>query len=100
MRKLYVLIRDDLKDLAYKAVQAGHAVAQFLLENPGDDWQNSYLIYVRVKDENQLRFWRMKLEDRGHTLSCFHEPDLGDEMTALACRSKDEKLFNKLQLLR
>lgn len=32
--KLYILIRGDLPK-AYQAVQAGHAVAEFMLRNPG-----------------------------------------------------------------
>lgn len=33
MKKMYVLIRKDL-DVNYQAVQAGHALAQFMLEHP------------------------------------------------------------------
>ena len=33
MKKLYVLVRKDLHK-QYRAVQAGHAVAEFLLKNP------------------------------------------------------------------
>ena len=32
-KRMYVLIREDLKP-SYRAVQAGHALAAFLLENP------------------------------------------------------------------
>lgn len=99
MIKLYVLIREDLNTIAYKAVQAGHAVAQFVLDNPNNKWKNSYLIYVKVKNEDQLKFWNMKLTDAGHLTSCFHEPDLDNQMTALACSSINDKMFNKLQLL-
>lgn len=98
MKKLYVLIREDLKSMAYKSVQAGHGVAQYMLEHPDDDWKNSYLIYVTVKDEEQLEFWDFKLKDKGIKTSCFYEPDLNNEMTVLACRASD-KMLNKLPLL-
>lgn len=32
-KKMYVLIRKDL-DPAYQAVQAGHALAQYMLDHP------------------------------------------------------------------
>ena len=98
-KSLYVIVRDDLKDIAYKAVQAGHAVAQFVLDYPQDDWNNDYLIYVVVKNEQQLKFWEMKVRDKSLSFSSFIEPDLGNEMTALACYSNNDKMFSKLKLL-
>lgn len=32
--RLYVLVRKDLPSVAYQAVQAGHAVAEYLLKDP------------------------------------------------------------------
>lgn len=97
-KKLYILIREDLKSVEYKAVQAGHAVAQFLIDHPDDDWNNDYLIYVKVKDEERLKIWNMKLKDKGAKTAPFYEPDLNNQMTALASRFKDEKRI-KLPLL-
>lgn len=45
MKKLYVLI-DQKLDAVYGCVQGGHAVAQWLLEHPNQDWNNNYLIYL------------------------------------------------------
>lgn len=50
MHKLYVLIRNDLSN-AQKAVQGGHALAQWLIENPYTNWTNGTLIYLTVKNE-------------------------------------------------
>jgi len=99
-KSLYVIIRDDLETIAHKAVQAGHAVAQFVLDYPQDDWNNNYLIYVVVENEEKLKFWKMKVEDNAMNFSSFSEPDLGNEMTALACYSTNDKMFSKLKLLK
>ena len=44
MKRLYVLVNKKLAPI-YGCVQGGHAVAQFMLENPKQDWNNNFLIY-------------------------------------------------------
>lgn len=34
--------------LAYQGVQAGHGVAQWMLEHPNQTWDNNYLIYLGI----------------------------------------------------
>ena len=98
MKKLYVLCRKDLKP-AYRAVQAGHAVAEYLLRHgQGGEWQNGHLIYLEARDEEDLEFWGMKLSRKGLEWTGFREPDLGNQLTAIACLS-DGKPFKKLKLL-
>ena len=46
--KLYVLIDSGLGP-AQKAVQAGHAVAEYLLNNP-NQWKNETLVYLDCPD--------------------------------------------------
>lgn len=49
MHKLYVIIRDDLSG-PQKAVQGGHALAQYLIEHPDAKWTNGTLIYLTVRN--------------------------------------------------
>lgn len=62
---MFVLIRNDLKDTAVKAVQAGHAVAQYMLKYPESSWGNQTLVYVVVKNIGQMDKWLFKLRAFG-----------------------------------
>lgn len=93
-KRLYVLIRKDLSR-SQQAVQAGHAVAEYLLKRPSTQWDNGTLIYLSVCSEQELREWAEKLGDR---CVWFLEPDIGNQMTALAVESDGEE-FDGLRLL-
>jgi hypothetical protein len=96
-RRLYILVRKDLES-SYRAVQAGHAVAEWLLHDHAQTWRNSTLIYLGVKDENSLVRWSEKLDMRSLKWVGFKEPDIGNELTALAVEC-DGKMFRNLKLL-
>jgi len=51
-----VLVRKDLSK-SQQAVQAGHVVAEYLLRGPRTVWDNGTLVYLGVRDENELKFW-------------------------------------------
>ena len=89
------------KDLDYSspAVQAGHVVAEFCLNNNGNEWNNHTLIYLGVKDLFELNRWRNKLERKDIEYTVFSEPDMGYETTAIATLVNDEKIFRNLRLL-
>jgi hypothetical protein len=91
-----VLVREDL-NLTYAGVQAGHAVAKFMLEFPGI-WCNTTLIYLRIKNEDKLIEWRDKLIVRGIPYALFREPDLMNQATAVAVLS-DGNIFKNVKLL-
>lgn len=81
MKRLYVLI-DQKLDAVYGCVQGGHAVAQWLLEHPNQDWNNSYLIYLYA----DLDKWRVRLDLTNN------------QLTAIALQD-DGRMFKKLKLV-
>lgn len=63
----------------------GHAVAQWLLEHPNQEWNNSYLIYLYA----DLDKWKVRLDLVNKDYSSFYEPDLDSN-----------RMFKKLKLVR
>lgn len=90
MKRLYVLI-DQKLDAVYGCVQGGHAVAQWLLEHPNQNWNNNYL-YA------DLDKWKVRLDLTNKDYSTFHEPDLNNQLTAIALQD-DGRMFKKLKLV-
>lgn len=95
--KLFVLIRKNLS-ISQQAVQAGHCVAQFLLERPDASWKNGTLVYLGVKDLEELERWIFKLDHKFISWVGFKEPDLNNEYTAIAIEGHDN-MFSKLELI-
>ena len=92
MLKMYVLVRNDLSR-SQQAVQAGHALAEYLQCKPDTQWNNGTLVYLKVRNEQDLLHWYNNLDCIG-----FREPDRGNELTALAYPSTGEE-FKHLKLL-
>jgi len=88
-----VVVRRDLTT-AYQAVQGGHALAEFCLEhnNIANSWHknSNYLAYLSVKDEKEMLFLIEKAHSRGITISIFREPDIDNQVTAIALEPSDE----------
>jgi peptidyl-tRNA hydrolase len=81
--KLFVIVRKDLST-SQRAVQAGHAVAAYLLHGSFlRRWQNETLIYLGVKGLKQLENLKRKFEMNGINYIEFREPDLNNETTAI-----------------
>jgi len=118
MKKLYVLVRSDISK-SQQAVQSCHAVAALMgrelwdTDQCGDEiwprqvdgWSTleGHIVILKAKNEDMLKSWMDKV-DKITLYDCtvFHEPDLNNEMTALAVIDHDERLtdlFDKLPLL-
>ena len=93
-KKLYVLVRKDLRK-SQQAVQAGHAIAEYLLTKKDVDWYNGTLVYLQVQDEDELFKWFCRYSEDAVG---FREPDMGGQITAMAVVSYGEE-FKKLKLL-
>lgn len=94
MQRLYVLISQKLNPI-YGCVQGGHVVAEWLLSHPDQNWNNSYLIYVSA----DIQKWKDKLDLMDIEYTEFKEPDLDNEITALAVLNND-KMFKNLKLVK
>lgn len=68
-----------------------YAVAQWLLEHPNQNWNNNYL-YA------DLDKWRVRLDLTNKDYSTFREPDLNNQLTAIALQD-DGRMFKKLKLV-
>jgi len=96
--KLYVIVRKDLTP-SQRAVQAGHALAAYLLHGSFlRRWQNETLIYLGVKGLKQLENLKRKFHYEGINFVEFKEPDLDHEITAIAT-DVHNKFVERLNLL-
>lgn len=92
MKRLYVLVNKRLSPI-YGCVQAGHAVAQWLIDNPDQTWNNNYLIYLYADTDK----WMEMLEERGIKYSAFREPDMNGTVTAIALEENTGLMFQTLR---
>jgi peptidyl-tRNA hydrolase len=103
-RKLFIVVREDLP-YGSPCAQVAHALTEFSIKYPVDfhDWYNvsNTIAVLRVPTMLDLA----KLCDRAEFEGCrkaeFHEPDLNNELTAVAFEpSEKSRLFLKhLELL-
>jgi hypothetical protein len=96
--KMYVLVRDDL-ETTYRGVQGIHAVAQYYEQGNTTDWHNSTVVQLAVRNEQALKNWQWLLSSKHKKAVAFREPDLNDQITAIACIDTGE-IFKKLPLAR
>lgn len=100
---MYVITRSDLEP-GYQAVQSMHALRQFTAEHPEVDreWfeSSNYLGLLSVANEDELVKLIEQAADLGIKYSIFREPDIGDQITAIALEPgpKSKKLCGKLKL--
>lgn len=88
-----------------QAVQAGHAIADFVLENAeiAKTWHtlSNYLAFLSASDEDELNKLIHKAELKGITYTVFREPDLDNQITAVAFEPSDltRRLTSSLPLM-
>jgi hypothetical protein len=99
-----VVTRGDLTD-GYKAVQSAHAAINFTFEHPSraGPWfkDSNYLVLLELSNESQLKLLLMNCDRHNLAYTAFREPDLGNEITAVAIEPSEitQKLVSKIPLL-
>lgn len=94
-------MRGDLSD-GYKAVQSTHAAINFTFEHPSraGPWfhHSNYLVLLETNDLQKII---QECENQEIVYTAFREPDIGNEVTAVALEPspKTQKLVAKLPLL-
>ena len=90
--KLTTITRRDLS-AGYQSVQSTHAAIQFVFEHPeiANIWfKDPYLAQLSVENEDALKHLIHKLQKNDIKYSIFREPDLGNEITAIAIEPSDK----------
>lgn len=99
--KLYLVTRSNLP-AGDQAVQAAHALTEFLVEHPeiAKDWheQSNTLAFLVAPDEGALVRLLDRASDQDLRASAFREPDLGGALTAVALEPKAARLVRNLPL--
>jgi len=99
--KLYLIVRRDLAPSA-RAVQLCHALRAFVEEHPAEDqvWfqQSNTLVLLEVDDEDCLERLMEKARSTGVSCALFREPDIGDQVTAIAIAPAGKRLVRGLPL--
>jgi peptidyl-tRNA hydrolase len=86
-------------------VQAAHAGIQFQYEHPeyAKNWfhNSNYLIFLSVSTEEELKTLIDSAKSKNIIVSVFREPDINDEITAIALQPCDDsaKLTSGLPLM-
>jgi hypothetical protein len=82
-KKLFVLVRKDLGRSA-KAAQAVHGASGFVVKHGTAVWPNEIIVLLAVRDEADLIRWAVRLARCSTHLYEWHEPDMNNELTAVA----------------
>lgn len=101
--KLYIISHSDLP-IDYQIPQSNHAAMEFAAKYPAEfyDWhkRSNSIINLNCKNELDLIKFGQKLSSRGIKFAEFREPDIGNELTAIAIcpGSEIRKLCSNLPL--
>ena len=75
-------------------MQSAHAVADFIINYPeiAREWHDTsnYLVILSVPTESELSKASQKLADADLLFSLFHEPDINNQLTAIAIEPSEK----------
>lgn len=101
--KLYIIVRGDLAP-GYQCAQSVHAAFAFASEHADEtkNWmiQSNYIAVLNSKNEKELYDLITQAKEQNITFSIFREPDIGNEITAVAmeCSDKSKMLCRDFKL--
>ena len=85
--KLYVIVRKDLKP-GLQLSQSCHAAMHFYFDYPKltEDWikNSDFIVILNIEDEQKLQELLKTANKLNIAASAFYEPDLNNELTAIA----------------
>jgi hypothetical protein len=106
--RMYVLVNREVLPLVHAGVQASHACAEYIWKHRDDDktkkWceEDKTLLFLNG-DKNDMNDLICYCDKTGIKYSKFIEPDMNDEMTAVAfqpmTKTEGAVLFGKFKLL-
>lgn len=98
---VYVLVRKDLS-LPQQTVQSCHAAIEATRLFITSEQIHPHLVICHVSDEESLTRETIRLEACGVKFASFYEPDLNNEMTAIATEplvGDDRRVCHRYRLL-
>lgn len=99
--KMYVIVRSDLKP-GLQVAQSCHAMRLFIEEHPKVDqvWYeaSNNLVVLGVPNKEALAKLAYDLTVQGVEVSTFREPDLNNELTAIAAGPAAQRYLSTLPL--
>ena len=105
VRRLYIVVREDLPPGASSHSQVAHALTEYSFKYPRDfkEWHDNSntLVVCQVPDMNALLDLVERAAFEHVPRALFLEPDLDDTLTAVAFEPgvRSEKFLKKLDLL-
>ncbi len=102
--KLVTVTRSDMSP-GYQAVQSTHAAIDFIFEHQSraGPWHrdSNYLVQLVVENEEALKQLIKKLAKAELAITIFREPDIGNQITAIAIEPHEEtqRICRNLPLL-
>ncbi len=101
MDKLYIIVRSDLNP-GMQLAQSCHALRAFIDDHPEEErsWHHdsNNLVVLQVPSEEALEDLCASIYYEDIPVSCFREPDLDDELTAIAAGPAAKRLLRELPL--
>lgn len=79
-QSLFIVLRSNLTS-GDKIAQSSHITAQWLLDNPNQNWNNQRIVCLQCEDLDKFKF---KLDLKEVKYSKFTEPDMDNIVTGIA----------------